>query len=127
MLIPKALHYTKNHLWLRPVGFSEYFIGITHFAQKQIGAISCITLDLQCGILEKNLPLGRIDSASGAFALIAPVEGTIIAANTTLNHTPSNINEAPYTNWILRIAVNRHIPISELLNHEEYQKLTNDY
>jgi len=127
MLTPKALHYTKNHLWLRPVGFSEYFIGITDLAQKQMGLIRSISLNLQGVIIEKNALLGHIEGHSKTLSLISPIGGKIIAVNSLLGSCPSDINNDPYMNWILRIAVEKHMSISAFLNHEEYQELSNDF
>ncbi|KAF2508668.1 glycine cleavage system protein H [Flavobacterium zhairuonense] len=127
MFIPKALHYSKNHLWLRPVGLYEYFIGVTDYAQKQIGLISSVNLQ-QCGnIAETNTLFGHISGPNKTFPLIAPIDGWIIAINSILSHSPFNINEAPYTYWILRIITDRHISISSLLNSQEYQELINDF
>lgn len=123
MFIPRALYYTKDHLWLRQIGSHDYFIGITDFAQKEIGEISLIELLLKADQMKKEMVWGDIYGTNQTFSLIAPFECKIMATNVILEKNPSSINRDPYTHWFLRISLKNSIPNCSFLNSEEYIKL----
>jgi len=123
MFIPSALYYTENHLWLRPVGLYDYFIGITDFAQKEIGGINLIELELENNKMKKEMVWGNIYGLNQTFDLIAPLECKVMATNITLDKRASSINSDPYTHWFVRVSVEMTISPSAFLNSEEYIKL----
>lgn len=128
MFIPKLLYYTENHLWLRQVGEYEYFLGITDFAQKQIGSIATVYLkSSDNSIFEKKTPVGNIHGASQDFTIIAPFSGKIIAINSDLNKYACKINGTPYLHWLLRVTADKAFPLSAFLNSEDYRHLTNGF
>lgn len=121
MFIPKGLFYTKNHLWLRQIGLYDYFIGITDFAQKEIGEISLIELELNGQHMKKEILWANIYGLNQTFSLLAPFDCKIMATNVILDKTPSSINRDPYDNWLLRVST--VTSIYGLLTNEEYTAL----
>lgn len=72
MLIPKNLYYTENHLWLRKIGLYDFCIGITDFAQKEIGGIDLIEFNLEVNTIENLASWGYVNGINETFSLIAP-------------------------------------------------------
>lgn len=120
MFIPRALYYTKNHLWLRQIGLYDYFIGITDFAQKEVGEISLVEHEPVGSEMKKEMIWSTIYGLNQTVALITPFKFKIMAANTTICQRPSSINSDPYTHWFLRVAVENSGAGSTLLSSEEY-------
>lgn len=120
MIIPQNLYYTENHLWLRKVGLYDFCIGITDFAQKEIGEIDLIELNLEGSRIVKSASWGSVYGINSTFSLIAPCECKITAVNNILNTKPSLVNTDPYNNWFLSIST--YIPIKEFLTHEDYNQ-----
>ncbi|MCQ9637360.1 glycine cleavage system protein H [Chryseobacterium sp. WG14] len=121
MLIPKNLYYTKYHLWLRKIGLYDFCIGITDFAQKEIGEINLIEINLEEKTIGEKEPWGFVYGTHKTFPLILPGEFTITDVNIMLNEKPSHINIAPYSYWFLSISAD--ICTSEFLTHKEYIQL----
>ena len=121
MIIPKNLYYTKNHLWLRKIGLCDFCIGITDFAQKEIGEIDLIELNVKENRFLQSASWGVIYGINSTFSLIAPCECEITTMNTVLNTHPSQINLDPYNSWVLSISAN--ISTQEFLTQGEYLKL----
>lgn len=120
MLIPQNLYYTENHLWLRKVGLYDFCIGITDFAQKEIGEINLIEINLEESTIEKSASWGSVYGINATFSLIAPCACKITAVNNILNTKPSHVNTDPYNNWFLSIST--YISINEFLTHEDYNR-----
>ncbi|MNQ25351.1 Glycine cleavage system H protein [compost metagenome] len=118
MFIPRALYYTKNHLWLRQVGLYDYFVGITDFAQKEIGEISLIELELNGQYMKKEILWGKIYGLNQTFSLLAPFDCKVMATNVILDTNPSSINRDPYNHWLIRVST--VTSIYELLTNKEY-------
>lgn len=121
MFIPRALYYTKNHLWLRQIGLYDYFVGITDFAQKEIGEISLIELELNGQHMKKEMVWGNIYGTNQTFALLAPIDCKVMSTNSILDTNPSSINRDPYNHWLLRVST--VTSIYGLLTNEEYTAL----
>ncbi len=121
MLIPGNLFYTKNHVWLRKIGLYDFCLGITDFAQKEIGEIGLIEFNSEGEIIEKMNSLGVVYGINDTFPLIAPCQCKIIEVNSILNKKPSHINTDPYNYWFLLISADIHE--HEFLTHEEYKQL----
>ncbi|PWN58160.1 glycine cleavage system protein H [Chryseobacterium viscerum] len=122
MLTPKNLYYTKNHLWLRKIGLYDFCIGITDFAQKEIGEIDLVEFNVEENIITETVSWGAVYGINKTFSLISPCDCKIIEVNTMLNKKPSHINTDPYSYWFL--SVSTEICTSEFLTGEEYIKLT---
>jgi glycine cleavage system H protein len=120
MFIPKGLYYTKNHLWLRKIGLSDFYIGITDYTQNEIGKIELVELELKDFKMKKDVKWGLVHAINQKFTLIAPLDCEIIAINTTLQENAYIINPDPYIHWFLRVTVKRHNHY--FLSHEEYKQ-----
>lgn len=118
MLVPKNLYYTENHLWLRKIGLYDFCIGITDFAQKEIGEIHLIEFSLQKKILKKGTPFGAVYGINRIFQLIAPCDCKIMEVNQNADIKPSHINTDPYNCWFLILST--YISTDELLTYEDY-------
>ena len=121
MYIPKALYYTKNHLWLRQIGLFDYFVGITDFAQKEIGEISLIELELNSQHMKKEILWGKIYGLNQTFTLLTPFDCKVMETNFLLDKNPSSINRDPYNHWLLRVST--VTGTFGLLTNEEYNEL----
>lgn len=103
MSIPAELKYSKTHEWIRIEG-DEAVIGITHFAQEQLGDLTFVDLPGVGDTLEVEQEMGSVESVKAASELYAPVAGEVVAVNDALASAPELANQSPYTEgWMLRV------------------------
>lgn len=103
MSIPAELKYSKTHEWIRIEG-DEALIGITHFAQEQLGDLTFVDLPGVGDTLDVEQEMGSVESVKAASELYAPVAGEVIAVNDALASAPELVNQSPYTEgWMLRV------------------------
>jgi len=121
MVIPKNLYYTKNHLWLRKIGLFDFCIGITDFAQKEIGEIGLIEIELKDNSIKKDEIWGRVYGTNQTFTLIAPLDCEIMATNTALDKSTPHINTNPYDYWFAMVSVKTYD--NSFLSDKEYIQL----
>ncbi|MFZ5555691.1 MAG: glycine cleavage system protein GcvH [Pseudomonadota bacterium] len=115
------LLYHREHMWLRREGSDEAVLGVTEFAQEQLGQISFIEHLDPGELITLNGAFGTIESAKTASDLIAPASGTILCRNERLNEEPWLVNEDPYgEGWILRIRLADPAELDVLLSPEQY-------
>ncbi len=126
MNIPSDLHYTKDHEWLKVDG-DEALIGITDYAQGELGDIVFIELP-EIGInVIRGEAFGTIEAVKAAADMYSPITGEIIAVNGQLDDSPELINQDPYgEGWILRIRISDNEEIETLLSADEYMKLIDE-
>jgi len=123
MNIPADLHYTKEHEWARMEGNSAV-IGITDYAQHELGDIVFIELPKLGAAVEKTKSCASIEAVKAVSDLFAPVSGEIVEVNRELETTPQWINQEPYgKGWILKIKLSDPKEADFLLSAEDYQKL----
>ncbi|KIA97987.1 MULTISPECIES: glycine cleavage system protein H [unclassified Flavobacterium] len=122
MFIPRSLYYTKDHLWLRKIGSCDFYIGITDYAQKEIGKIDSVELKLESNTIKKDETWGTIYGTNKTFTLISPLDCEITVTNCILEKNASHINTDSYYNWLLRVVIT--IDNSTFLTNEEYIQLT---
>jgi glycine cleavage system H protein len=123
MSFPKELRYTKSHEWVKEDGDSVV-IGLTDFAQKELGDIVYINVPLVGDAVTAGASFADIESVKAVSEIISPVTGTVSEVNEELVDAPEKINEAPYEAWIVR--VNEIGDREELLTAEEYEQLTKE-
>lgn len=123
MSFPKELRYTKSHEWVKEDGDSVV-IGLTDFAQKELGDIVYINVPLVGDAVTAGASFADIESVKAVSEIISPVTGTVSEVNEELVDAPEKINEAPYEAWIVR--VNEIEDREELLTAEEYEQLTKE-
>ena len=120
MNVPKNLNFTKNHEWVKIEG-QEALIGITDYAQSELGEIVFIELPALGDSREKETTFGTVEAVKAVSDLFMPVTGTVIAVNADLENKPELVNEDPYeTGWMIRISITDPSELSSLLDAEAY-------
>ena len=123
MDIPKNLKYTKDHEWIQIDG-NYATIGITDFAQSELGDIVFVEVDTQGETLEVESVFGTVEAVKTVSDLFMPISGTIELFNDKLEDSPEIINEDPYGDgWMIKIKISNHEDISSLLDSEAYERL----
>lgn len=121
MNIPENLKYTKDHEWLRVEG-DEAFIGVTEFAQGELGDIVFIEVETIGEILEKEEAFGTIEAVKTVSDMFMPVAGEVLEFNEELESTPELVNQDPYgKGWIVKIKITNPEQINELLDAAAYK------
>lgn len=123
MNIPADLKYSKDHEWIRVEG-AEAYIGITDFAQNQLGDIVFVDIPTVGDTLRQNDIFGSVEAVKTVSDLYLPVGGEVLEFNESLNDAPHDVNKDPYgKGWIVRIKLANHAELDMLLSPEDYQKL----
>jgi glycine cleavage system H protein len=121
-MYPEDLHYTKQHEWVR---FSEGagVVGITDYAQKELGDIVYVDLPRVGTTLEQGKTMGSVESVKAVSDIYAPVSGEVVEINDVLSTAPEKLNESPHGDgWLVKIRLSSPDEISGLLSAEDYQK-----
>ncbi|MCB1214327.1 MAG: glycine cleavage system protein GcvH [Deltaproteobacteria bacterium] len=123
MNIPQDLRYTKEHEWLRLEG-DMATIGITDFAQDQLGDIVYLELPEVGESLEKEKTFGVVESTKSVSDLFAPISGEVLETNESLIDSPETINESPYEEgWMIKLKISDPTQLEDLLKSSAYQDL----
>ena len=123
MSFPNDVKYTKDHEWLRIDG-NEAFVGITHFAQSELGDIVFIDVDTEGESLEKEEVFGSVEAVKTVSDLFMPINGEVLEFNKNLEDNPELINSDPYgEGWIIKVSVSNTDELEELLSSDDYKKL----
>jgi glycine cleavage system H protein len=126
MEIPDDLHYTKEHEWVRVEPDGTMTIGITDYAQEQLGDIVFVELPKADDETEvtRDEPFAVVESVKAASDVYAPISGKVIEANDELPNSPNAINEDPYGDgWLVRLQAKNPAEVEELMSAEEYEEL----
>ena len=120
MNIPEKLLYTKEHEWVKKED-GQVTIGITDFAQSQLGDIIFLELPEVGQKIVSGEPFGEIEAVKTVSELYAPINGTIIEINEDLENNPDNINQNCYgSGWIIKVELDDALDKDNLLNHKDY-------
>ena len=123
MEFPKELKYTKDHEWLKVQGDTAY-IGITEFAQGELGDIVFVDIDTKGEMLEKEEVFGSIEAVKTVSDLFMPISGKVLIFNDKLEDAPELINSDPYGDgWIIKISVSDIQELDSLLDAARYKEL----
>jgi glycine cleavage system H protein len=123
MKVPPELRYTKEHEWIRVKG-TEAEVGITDYAQGELGDVIFVELPQTGSKLAQMKPFGTIDAVKTVSDLFAPVTGEVVAVNDSLQSNPALVNQSPYEKgWMVRIKLEDVREIDGLLSAADYQKL----
>ena len=123
MEFPKELKYSKDHEWLKIEGDVAY-IGITEFAQAELGDIVFVDIDTNGETLEKEEVFGSIEAVKTVSDLFMPISGEVLVSNEKLDDAPELINSDPYGDgWIIKIAVSDITELESLLDSGSYKEL----
>jgi len=118
--VPAELKYSKEHEWVRVEG-NRAIIGITEFAQGELGDIVFVELPEAGATLDADATFGTVESVKTVSDLYAPVSGTIVEVNAALVDSPEKVNEAPYGDgWMLVIEMSDASQLDNLLTAEQY-------
>jgi glycine cleavage system H protein len=125
MNIPAKLKYTKDHEWIRIEG-SEAFVGITEYAQKELGDIVFIEIETVGEELAKEEVFGTIEAVKTVSDMFMPVTGTVLEVNPKLESQPELVNKDPFgEGWMIRLTVKDAGEMNDLLDAVAYSKLIN--
>jgi glycine cleavage system H protein len=123
MNIPDSLKYTKEHEWIKIEG-DQGTIGITEFAQKELGDIVYIEVETVGETLEIDEPFGTIEAVKTVSDMFMPVSGEVLEFNETLESNPEIVNKDPYgEGWIIKIKINDLSQLDGLLDAEGYNEV----
>lgn len=123
MNIPANLKYTKDHEWVSIEG-EIATVGITHFAQKELGDIVYVEVETLDQTLEKDEVFGTVEAVKTVSDLFLPLSGEIIEFNDALESKPENVNMDPYgAGWMIKIKIANKDEIESLLSNESYKEL----
>ena len=123
MNFPADLKYTKDHEWIRVEGDVAY-VGITDFAQSELGEIVYVDITTEGETVEKEEVFGTIESVKTVSDLFMPATGEVLEVNPELEDAPELVNEDAYgKGWLIKVTVADPAQLDELLSADEYQKL----
>ncbi|HBB81228.1 MAG TPA: glycine cleavage system protein GcvH [Cryomorphaceae bacterium] len=123
MQFPENLKYSKDHEWIRVEGDVAY-IGITDFAQGELGDIVFIDVDTEGEELGRDEVFGSVEAVKTVSDLYLPVAGEILEVNDGLEDAPESVNEDPYgKGWMVKIKVSHPAELDELMDVAAYQAL----
>ena len=123
MNIPSDLKYTKDHEWLKVEG-NVATVGITAFAQGELGDIVYVEVETEGEELDKEEVFGSIEAVKTVSDLFMPVSGEITSFNDALEQDPETVNSDPYGDgWLVKIEMSDSSQVEGLLNADQYQEL----
>lgn len=125
MTTPKELRYTKEHEWVKTED-GKVRIGITAFAQSELGDIVFVELPEIGSELKANEPFGSVESVKTVSELYAPISGKVIEVNEELNDNPEFVNESPFEKaWMIVLEPSDSNEVETLMSADEYESLIN--
>ncbi|WP_116789591.1 glycine cleavage system protein GcvH [Flavobacterium psychrotrophum] len=123
MNIPAELKYTKDHEWVKIDG-DIATVGITDFAQKELGDIVYVEVETLDQTLAKDEVFGTVEAVKTVSDLFLPLSGEIIEFNDALETTPESVNADAYgAGWMVKVKISDASEVSELLSSEQYKEL----
>mgnify|MGYP001600466776 CR=1 FL=1 len=123
MNIPEELKYTKDHEWVRIEG-EHVVIGVTDFAQKELGDIVYVDVDTEGDTVEKEEVFGSVEAVKTVSDLLMPITGEVVAFNEALEDAPEMVNTDPYGDgWMIKVTISDPSELDTLLTAEQYKDL----
>jgi glycine cleavage system H protein len=123
---PADRRYTTEHEWIKPEG-QHYVVGITAFAQDQLGDIVYVELPKVGDRIEAGKPFGVIESVKTASDLYAPVSGEVVEVNGELTDQPQAVNDDPYqAGWMIKVRAEDSTEVERLLTADQYAEQTGE-
>ncbi|GMV23625.1 MAG: glycine cleavage system H protein [Acidimicrobiia bacterium] len=122
-MYPTDLKYTKDHEWVRVTG-DEAVVGITDFAQKQLGDVVFVELPEVGRVLSQGEVFGTIESVKAVSELFAPIAGEVVAVNGDLGAHPEAVNQQPHDAWMIKVKPSNTSELDGLLDAAQYESLT---
>ncbi|WP_442596013.1 glycine cleavage system protein GcvH [Neobacillus sp. D3-1R] len=126
MSIPKELRYSEEHEWVKVEG-EQVRVGITDFAQHELGDIVFVELPEVGDTVTVNEPFGSVESVKTVSELYAPVSGKVVAVNEELSDSPEFVNESPYEKaWMIVVELSDASEVENLMTAEKYEAMINE-
>lgn len=123
MNIPSNLRYTKEHEWIRVEG-NEAYVGITDYAQSELGEIVFVDINTEGETLAQNEVFGSVEAVKTVSDLNMPVQGEVLEVNESINDQPELVNNDPYgEGWMIKISVPNPEELDTLLDAAGYQAM----
>lgn len=123
-MFPKDLRYYKEHEWVRVEKDGTAVVGITHFAQEQLGDVVYVDLPNAGTKVDQFGKFGEIESVKAVNDLFCPLSGEVVAVNPKLKDKPELVNQEPYgEGWMLRVKMRDAAELTRLMTAEAYQKM----
>ncbi len=120
-MYPDDYYYTKDHEWVKVEG-EQATVGITDFAQKQLGDVVYVEMPEVGTQLEFHQSLGVIESVKAVSDVYSPISGEVVGLNTELNDSPELVNQDPHgKGWIIRIKIKDESEIQKLMSAADYE------
>ena len=120
------IKYSAEHEWIQDNGDGTVLIGITDFAQQQLGDLVFVELPEVGSEINKGEEISVIESVKTASDLFAPVDGKVIEVNDALEDEPELINEDPMANWIIKVELSDPLDLDDLIDEDTYSELTDE-
>ena len=125
MNVPENLKYTKDHEWIQ-IENNEVVVGITDFAQAELGDIVFVEIETEGEKLEREEVFGTIEAVKTVSDMFIPISGKVLEVNPKLEDNPDVINKDPYGDgWIIKISMNKTEELNNLLTADQYKELIN--
>ena len=125
MNIPADLKFTKDHEWIRVEG-NEAYIGITEYAQRELGDIVFVEIETAGESLEHEEVFGTVEAVKTVSDIFMPVSGKILEVNAKLESNPELVNKDPYgEGWMIKISIKDTAELGSLLTAKQYSELLN--
>jgi glycine cleavage system H protein len=121
-MYPDDLKYTRDHEWVR-VGDDGALVGITDFAQRQLGDVVFVELPATGTTVRQGEPFGTIESVKAVSELFAPISGEVVAVNADLASHPEAVNQKPHETWMIRLRPSDAAEAGALLTAAAYSDL----
>lgn len=121
-MYPEQFKYTKEHEWVEMAN-GEGRIGITDYAQKQLGDIVYLDLPEPGKVVKQGQVLGTVESVKAVSEIFAPVSGEVVQVNKALAEKPEQVNSAPHESWLVAVKLSNPAELAGLLDATQYAEL----
>ena len=122
-MLPDNLKYTKDHEWIKIDG-DCVFIGITDYAQGQLGDIVFVELPLAGECFNQDETIGTIEAVKTVADIFSPLEGEVVEVNAEIEKFPDLVNSSPYNEgWLIKLKIKKNSSLDNLLSPDEYKKI----
>lgn len=120
------IRFSEDHLWVLEMGTTAR-VGLSDYAQEQLGEILSVSLDEAGKLVEAGKPLGEVESQKTVIELLSPLTGTVRAVNENVVEDPSLVNVDPYgKGWLLEVDIDDPEELERLMGEDEYEAFTED-
>ncbi len=121
-MYPQDFKYTKDHEWVQVSG-GEGRVGITDYAQKQLGDIVYLDLPEPGKVVKQGQVLGTVESVKAVSEIFSPVSGEVVKVNKDLSEKPEQVNASPHESWMVTVKLSDPSEVNSLLDATQYAEL----